>query len=178
MTPVRHALFTLAVLAAGCTPTTNVPATTPTIPATTSLVTPGSVITTTTTAATTTTIDRIAEIEAIFQDLERRRLIALYTHDEDSFRQTFSNERYLEESLILLDYDTFIADPSSVEVQIVEVLADSEKCIAALVEIDLSGITEEGGLGITQQVVENVEGIWGNSYTGKGWACDGPHPLS
>lgn len=166
-------------LGAGCTSTSSVPATTPTLPATTSSVTPGSVVATTTTrAVTTTTIDRASEIEAIFQDLERRRLVALYTHDEEAFRQTFANDRYMEESLILLDLDAFVADPSNVEIRIITVLADTENCIAALVEEDLSGITEEGGLGTSERVIEKVDGRWGSSYTGKGWACDGPHPLS
>jgi len=125
-----------------------------------------------------TTIDRVAEITAIFEDLERRRLQALFAHDEAAFRETFSNERYMEESMVLLELDSFVADPSNVELRIVSVLTDSEDCIAAVIEVDLSGITREGGRGTSQQVIEKVDGTWGISYAGGDWACDGPHPLS
>ena len=59
--------FVASLIVVGCSSST--PATTPTSIPTTS---------TTTTLATTTTVDRITEIEAIYQDLEERRLDALY----------------------------------------------------------------------------------------------------
>jgi len=44
----------------------------------------------------------VAEIEAILQDLEERRLDALYRGDEVAYRALFANEAYLEESIKLV----------------------------------------------------------------------------
>ena len=91
--PSRMAVLLLVV--AGCS-TTGIPATVPpslpptatTVATTTTTLSP----TTTTTAATTTTVDRVAEIEAIFQDLEERRLQALYEGDKETFKSLFANK--------------------------------------------------------------------------------------
>ncbi|MFV1970526.1 MAG: hypothetical protein ACC683_05920, partial [Acidimicrobiia bacterium] len=81
-----------------CTTVGNSPATAP--PATEPPVTTStSTATTTTTLATTTTLDRMAEIQAIFQDLEVRRLQAIMDQDEEAFRSVFANAEYEERSM-------------------------------------------------------------------------------
>jgi hypothetical protein len=66
--------------------------------------------------------------------------------------------------------------PPMVQVEILAVVTDSPSCLAAarvLHRIDLDETSDEA-IG----VVERRGGIWGFSYTGEGWICDGPHPLS
>ena len=88
----------VAALLAACTGSESTPATTPTTTAA-----PSSSTTTSTTAPPTTTTtmeaDRLAQIQAIFQDLEERRLDALYRGDVEAFSALFANEAYLERSL-------------------------------------------------------------------------------
>ncbi|MDK1011588.1 MAG: hypothetical protein QGM48_11095, partial [Actinomycetota bacterium] len=86
-----------------CTTTGSTPATTPPItapPATTTTSTP--VPSTTSVVETTTTLDRVAEIQAIFQELEVRRLQAIMDQDEEAFCAVFANEEYEERSVVLL----------------------------------------------------------------------------
>ncbi len=111
---MRGKLATVAVLtvaAAACT-TEAIPATTPpSTSATTTTVTPTvpPATTTTTTVATTTTLDRLVEIEAIFQDLEERRLQALYEGDREAFQSLFANEEYMERSMGAFEVVEFVA---------------------------------------------------------------------
>ena len=89
----------LTVVVAACS-SSGTPATTPvpdTTTTTVSTIPPTS--STTTTEATTTTVDRLVEIEAIFQDLEERRLQALYDGDREAFRALFANDEYMERSM-------------------------------------------------------------------------------
>lgn len=175
---VTLALVALAGVAVGCTATTNAPATTPTIPGTTSTIIPGSVITTTsTTMLTTTTVDRVAEITAIFEDLERRRLQAILDQDEEAFRALFANDEYLEGSLVALKLVT-VLNPELATVVVVEVFADESACIAVDAEFDLTGATQPGSRNRNEHVIEMRDGLWGFSWAGKGWRCDGPNPLS
>ncbi len=109
----------LILIVAGCT-AVGTPATTPpSVPTTaaTTVVPPTTLPpTTTTTAATTTTVDRIAEIQAIFQDLEERRLQALYEGDTETFKSLFANKEYLQRSLGAFDvveFDSHLADAES-----------------------------------------------------------------
>ncbi|HZJ47744.1 MAG TPA: hypothetical protein VFD97_01760, partial [Acidimicrobiia bacterium] len=104
----------LAVVAAGCS-ATGTPATVPSsIPAATTAATTVAVLPTTTTSlttttgATTTTVDRRSEIEAIFQDLEERRLQALYDGDREAFKALFANDEYRDRSLALFDLVEFV----------------------------------------------------------------------
>ncbi|MGB9358543.1 MAG: hypothetical protein WCC01_08305 [Acidimicrobiia bacterium] len=177
---MRGKLATVAVLtvaAAACT-TEAIPATTPpSTSATTTTVTPTvpPATTTTTTVATTTTLDRLVEIEAIFQDLEERRLQALYEGDREAFQSLFANEEYMERSMGAFEVVEFVREPI-VEIEVVSVLHDSGSCIAVVRvfhRVD-TGQTAEQTIGVIE---DNGEG-WGMSYVGEGWACDGPHPFS
>ncbi|MEA3510206.1 MAG: hypothetical protein U9R51_02105 [Actinomycetota bacterium] len=171
----------LLLVVAGCS-TTGSPATIPpSLPARTTTVATTTALspTTTTTAATTTTIDRITEIEAIFQDLEERRLQALYEGDKETFKTLFANEEYMERSLGAFDVVEFAREPEAVLVEIIEVIHDDRMCIAAELKVDA---TQSLGPVATTQAIEVLElsesGRWGYSYGGEGWACEGPHPLS
>jgi hypothetical protein len=89
-------------------------------------------------------MDRRSEIEAIFQDLEERRLQALYDGDREAFKALFANDEYMERSLVAFDLVEFDGPPS-VRVEIVEVVADQPTCIAAhriLDRLDLDQVSE------------------------------------
>lgn len=116
----------------------------------------------------------MAEIEAIYQDLEERRLDALFRGDEEAFRAVHVDNGYLERSMELLDLVEF-ESPPQVEVEVVAVIHDGDECIAAETVVTRADrqTTSEATVG----VLELREGLWLVSYVGKGWACDGPHPL-
>jgi hypothetical protein len=163
--------FVASLLLAACSGTST-PATTPTFVPTTAS-------TTTTTIEVTTTLDRLAEIEAIYQDLEYRRLDALYRGDREAFAGLFANEEYLETSIELFNLMEFLAPPEPGRVAVVQVLNETETCIALEAEKNLVGIlagADSPAIGIF--VLERVGPAWGFSYNGEGWTCDGPHPLS
>ena len=169
----------IVLISVGCS-ASGTPATTPpsvpamTIATTTSTLPP----TTTTTAATTTTVDRVAEIEAIFQDLEERRLQALYEGDEEAFKALFANKEYMQRSLGAFEAVEFAPGWSMPTVDVVEVLYEDSSCIAVRTATDYSDVFtgDDGGEWI--EVVERTNGGWGLSYAGEGWACEGPHPFS
>lgn len=163
-------LTALSLVIVGCTGSST-PATTPTSVATTSS-------TTTTTREVTTTVDRLTEIEAIYQDLEERRLDALYQGDREAFAALFANEAYLEQSVEVLNLVEFQENWPPVFVVVTEVLQDSAGCIAARTATDYSTIFVGGGVSDSVEVIELVDGVWGISFVGSGWTCDGPHPLS
>jgi hypothetical protein len=134
--------------------------------------------TTTTTLATTTTLDRMAEIQAIFQALEVRRLQAIMDQDEEAFRAVFANAEYEERSMVLMD-DVTVLNASAAAVAVVEVFVDSSECIAVGAVVDASQSILGGGVGNeSDHVVEMKDGSWGISWVGEGWRCDGPHPFS
>ena len=160
-------LVAASLVVVGCT--SSAPATTPTSAPTT----------TTTTLATTTTVDRVAEIEAIYQDLEERRLDALYRGDEVAYRALFANEAYLEESMILFDLMEFEAPPEPGRVSVVQVLSEDETCIALEINSNFVGILKGAEESASSTVViERNQSGWGFSHVGEGWVCDGPHPFS
>ena len=165
----------LAVVATACN-SSGTPATTPpTVTTTTTSTTVAPSSTTTTREATTATVDRLTEIEAIFQNLEERRLQALYDGDRDAFRALFANDEYRERSMEAFDVVEFKSEPR-VRVELLEVLSDSSGCIAAtrvLHRIDL-GETSAEAIG----VIVRLGDAWGFSFAGEGWECVGPHPLS
>ena len=168
----------LAVVATACN-SSGTPATTPptaTTTTTSTTIAPSS--TTTTPEATTTTVDRLTEIEAIFQNLEERRLQALYDGDRDAFRALFANDEYREQSMALFDLVDFVEAWTQPEVVVVEVLSDSDDCVAVEVGTDYSGTLVGGGASTGVEVVEYRDGMWGISYAGEGWTCEGSHPLS
>jgi len=169
------AVFTVAV--AACT-TDGTPATTPSSTPTTTSTTTALPATPTTTVATTTTLDRRTEIEAIFQDLEERRLHALYEGDREAFQALFANPEYMTRSMGAFDMVEFVDNWQPPTVVLVEVLVDASSCIAATTATDFTGVFVGSEPRDLVEVVENSGGSWGLSYAGEGWACDGPHPLS
>lgn len=168
-------LFVLACTA-GCTTVSDTPATAPSTTVVTSTV-DTSATTTVTTPETTTTLDRITEIEAIFLDLERRRLQAILDQDEEAYRAVFANEYYEEESMVVFE-SVEVMDPNSATVTVLEVLVDRPNCVAARVRSDQTGVSASGGVADDDWVVELSDGHWGFSWAGEGWQCDPPHPLS
>ena len=174
----RTVILVSLVLAAGCAAASETPATTPSSVATVTTAAPGIVVSTTTTAlATTTTIDRLSEIAAIFEDLEKRRLQAIFDQDEASFRAVHANDTYEELSIGVMELVRVI-DPNAVTVEIHEVLFEDDDCVAVQASIDLSSATERGEMGVDLHVIERTGLGWGFSWTGEGWQCVGPHPLS
>ena len=167
-----------AALVAGCTTASGTPATAPsvpdTVPTTTVTLPPTTTITPTT---TTTTIDRLSEIQAIYEDLEHRRLQAIYDQDEDAFRSVYANEEYLELELEAFE-EVKVINPFGLSLSIVELTRDDESCIAAVVQIDEVSAFEGGSSYTTTIVLESVTTGWGYSWVGEEWRCDGSHPLS
>ena len=161
-----------------CTTAQNTPAT---IPSTTGgIVTSTSSSTTATTVfGTTSTLDRLTEIQAIFQDLEVRRLQAFMDQDEEAFRAVFANEEYEERSIGGMELVT-VVDPSAAVFTVLRVFADDQSCIA--VEAQKDGSLAIEGIGVSEPAdyVAELDGFggWGLSWVGEGWRCDGPHPFS
>jgi len=180
---IRLAVVVLASIVelGACTTVGNSPATAPPItasPVTASTATASTTVTTTTAPGTTTTVDRIAEIQAIFQDLERRRLQAIMDQDEEAFRAVFANAEYEERSMVLMD-DVTVLNASAAAVAITEIFIDSPGCIAVAAVVDASHSILNGGVGAeSDHVVQMEAGSWGISWVGEGWRCDGPHPFS
>ncbi|HHO49625.1 MAG TPA: hypothetical protein ENK18_01855 [Deltaproteobacteria bacterium] len=166
------------VIAAGCT-STPTPATAPPLPPTTASSTTTTVTTTTAPppSTTTTTVDRLAEVEAILLDLERRRLQALYDDDQEAFAELFANDAYLERSLGAFDVVEFTAPPLDPDFRVLRVLADTGECLAAEVIEDYREFTPYPVVTLILVVELRQDGRWGFSYAGTGWLCDGPHPL-
>jgi hypothetical protein len=134
--------------------------------------------TTTTAVATTTTLHRIAEIQAIFQDLEVRRLQAIMDQDEEAFRAVFANEEYEERSVGGMKLVT-VLDPTAAVFTVLQVFVDDPGCIAVSGIKDASKAIEDVGIGeLKDYVIESTDGAWGLSWIGRGWRCDGPHPFS
>jgi len=121
--------------------------------------------------------DRLAQIQAIFQDLEERRLDALYRGDVEAFSALFTNEAYLEQDLQSFELVEFIAAPDDVIVEVTEVLYDHVACAAIRVETDYTQFFGPSGVGQRNVILEASDGGWGFSYVGEGWECVGPHPL-
>jgi hypothetical protein len=168
-----------ALLLGACT-TQATPATAPATArvATTTIAVPETTATTpTTTSATTTTVDRTTEIEAIFQDLEQRRLTALYEGDREAFAALFANDAYLERDRESFDFIEFLGEPSSIVVRIEEVFADEPSCIAVNLYTDFSLTLGSESVGSGDVVLERSDSGWGYSWAGEGWRCDGSHPL-
>ena len=169
----------VGVVAVGCT-TSGTPATAPPTTEATSVATTATEPPPITTMAPepSTTIDRVAEIAAIFQDLEERRLQALYEGDVEAFTALFANEAYMTRSLGVLDLVEFVGRPTLVDVDVLEIRADGADCIAALVRTDATEALGPQGLSERVIVLERISDSWGFSYVGEGWACEGLHPFS
>ncbi len=174
-------VFVSAALAGGCTTASTTPATAPSITALTTVSSTTAVDPSTTTTGlereTTTTLDRLTEIQAIFEDLERRRLQAIYDQDEDAFRSLYANDEYLERSMVLLG-EVKISRASAVKIVVRFVRADTPSCIAADLDVDTRGAIDGGIKALNTYVIQRTESGWGLSWVGEGWSCEGPHPLS
>ena len=161
-----------------CTTAGGTPATAPDVTTTIMTTTEPGATTTADQPATTTTLDRIAEIEAIFQDLEVRRLQAIMDQDEDAFRAVFANDEYAERSMAVFDVAK-VLDPTMVTLEVKEVFSDTAVCIAVGAVVDTTGAIEGGGLDTQDDnVIEFSGDQWAISWIGSGWRCDGPHPFS
>jgi len=172
------ALVGVAGIVVGCTATTDAPIPPSTSSSTTPTFTPGSVVTTTSSSTLpSTTIDRIAEITALFEDLERRRLQAILDQDEEAFRALFANDEFLNQSIVAMDR-VIVVDPQAAVLTEVEVFADSNDCIGIHATWDKTLAIEQGSLGTADYVLEPTADGWGFSWIGEGWRCDAPHPLS
>jgi hypothetical protein len=168
-------MLVIAGCSASGTPATVPPSTPATASTVAASTTAPPTTTTTTTHATTTTVDRLAEIEAIFQDLEERRLQALYEGDEETFKSLFANEEYMQRSLGAFAVMEF-EGPPEVRINGLETVHDGELCLAARYRLDRLDRGDTSSSTIV--VVEQGGDGWGFSYAGEGWACDGPHPFS
>jgi len=182
------AVIAVVVFGAACSDSTQPsPATAPSTVAAPTTVAPTSTVATTVPTSTTTPAPtptpeeaRLAEIEAIFRDLEFRRLEALYRNDEEAFRALFANEAYLEQSLQALGALEFLFEPQLEDVAdaILEVLVDAPDCLAAQIAFDSSAVLGPDAIGQIVRVLEPLqEEPWGFSFAGDGWLCDGQHPL-
>ena len=180
----RIAALTLgfAALVAGCTTASGTPATAPsapeTVPTTTRTVPPTTTIASTTTTTTTTTIDRLSEIQAIYEDLEHRRLQALYSGDAEAFMELFVDNPYREQSLRALDV-VEIGNPPNLEFTVLEVLRDDSEC---LVFVSSTFVSESNDPALVDTTtLQPLNGHWGYAYVQegtRGWLCTMPHPLS
>jgi len=161
-----------------CTSAGGTPATAPDVVTTLVATTEPPAPTTTDLPATTTTLSRIAEIEAIFQDLEVRRLQAIMDQDEEAFRAVFANEEYADRSLGGMALVT-VVDPAAAVYRVVEVFVDDPSCIAVSAFEDATGAIEGSKVDDpVDHVLERTLSGWGWSWIGGGWRCDGPHPFS
>ena len=173
-------LAAVIVVTAGCTSTGSAPATAPPtterVPTTTTTTSPRA---TSTTLAPATTIDREAEIEAIFHGLEQRRLEAIYSGDTEAFVALFADTPYLARSLEVFDY----VEPGPVPditIEILEVLRDDHNCLAAVSRATVGSPGKVGPVGTTV-LTRTDASDWSIAfaYEGReGWLCEEPHPLS
>ena len=109
----------------------------------------------------------------IFEDLERRRLQALYDGDREAFTELFANEAYLEGSLGAFDEFEF-EEFSELEVRVFRIVGEAEDCIAFETTVTVNGQTSSLFIMVLER---RSDGAWGLSFAGTGWICDGPHPL-
>ena len=167
-----------AALAAGCTTAAGTPATAPTVPETLAPTTTTPPPTTTVTLATTTTVDRLTEIQALYQDLEDRRLQALYSADAESFEALFVDSPYRELSLGVLEIPR-TGEPPSLKVAILDVLRDDSDCLVFVTSTSVSDSDDPAIVGTT--TLQPLNDGWGYAYVQEGtegWLCTGSHPLS
>jgi hypothetical protein len=175
-----RSMFASALFVGACTAGNSTPATAPETIAPAATTTAATTTTSTTLAPTTvppapaTTVDRKAEIEAIFQDLEQRRLTALYEGDREAFAALFANDGYLQRSLEAFDLAEFESSPV-VHVAVLDVVVDRQSCIA--VKRQLTRVDSKEIATPIVGVLEPTETGWGLSFVGEGWTCDGSHPL-
>ena len=168
-----------AALVAGCTTASGTPATAPsvpdTVPTTTVTLPPTTTITPTT---TTTTIDRLSEIQAIYEDLENQRVQALWAGNREVFLSLFTDTPYRDESLRALDLvDT--GEPPVLIIEIDEIFMDDSECLVFVASTIIADSEDRPKAHtVTLQPLANG---WGYAYVSDdpgGWLCTEPHPLS
>jgi hypothetical protein len=179
----RIAALTLGFVAltAACTTANGTPATAPSVPealATTAAPPPTTTPVVVTTEITTTTVDRLSEIQAIYEDLEHRRVNALWSADADSFVSLFVDNAYREESLRALDF-VEPGDPPDLIIDIIRIIKDDPGC---LVFVERTAIAASENPPTEQTVtLQPTQDGWGYAYVSDGpggWLCTDPHPLS
>ena len=170
----------LVVVVAGlgaCTTTGSSPATAPANAPSSSVATTSQPRSTTTSpAVTTTTTDRLSEVAAILEDLERRRLAAIYSGDVEAFSALFADTPYLERSLEVFDL-VEPGTPPQITIEVIDILRDDEFCIAVWESATVDGIAAGESSTILMRDLDR----WVLAYVSEekgGWMCDGPHPLS
>jgi len=173
--------MSLGLVTAACTSSTSGPATAPSItePPATAPTTTSPPSTTSTSMASTTTVDRVAEVEAIFKDLELRRLDALFREDEEAFRTAFASDGYFAASLPVLGELDFSEPPTAdnVVVAVNDIIIDRSDCLVIVVTEDLTSILADAEpLPQTFVLTTTETGSWGYAFGGTGWQCDGPNP--
>ena len=174
--------MSLGLVTAACTSSDSGPATAPAVtepPVTAPTTTGAPPSSTMTSPASTTTVDRIAEVEAIFKDLELRRLDALFREDEEAFRTAFASDGYFALSRPVLGQLDFIAPPTAdnVRVTVDDIIIDRSDCLVIVVTEDLTMILAEADPRPETFVLTRTEtGSWGYAFGGTGWQCEGPNP--
>ena len=170
-------LVAVAVATGGCTSSGTSPATAPpTTHRVSSTSSTDAPTTPPTTVATTTTLDRVAQIQAIFQDLEQRRLAAIRDQDEVAFRSLYANDMYLEQSMMAFE-SVAVTEPDAFRTLSFEILTETDSCVAAFVRRDYTNALPSGSTTERVIVLERAAEIWGFSWIGEGWSCEGRHPL-
>lgn len=157
--------------------TATTPATTPSTTTTTTVPAATTGATTSTTAVSSITIDRLAEVEAIFYDLERRRLQAIYEGDIEATRELFAHEAFWEANLPAMDPESFLAEPTDLTLTVKDLLVDRDDCLAALVYFQADRALGPEAASEATVVLQPTASGWGFSFFGTGWLCDGEHPF-
>jgi hypothetical protein len=171
-------LIVVAACIGGCTTAANVQATAPSSTAPITLATTTMPPTPTSTSASpTTTVDRVTEVTRIFEDLERRRLAAIYSGDVEAFNSVYANDAYRAADSVSFD-TVAVVNPDLLTASGLSIRHMDTTCVAFDVTIDPSQAIRGSEVYREAVVLELGEQGWGYSWLGGGWSCVGPHPLS
>ena len=120
-----------------------------------------------TTTLTTTADQRLAEVEAILQELWFGWFDAIYRKDADALWEVVATTRGYESGLTAMESMEFLAQPTFQEVRVttVEILLNREDCLVVENAVDLTGI-----LGIVGDPTVNV--LWPDPRYGWRFATD------
>ncbi|MGH8936659.1 MAG: hypothetical protein ACRDXD_10445 [Acidimicrobiia bacterium] len=120
----------------------------------------------------------MAEVEAIVQDLEERRLDALYRRDLEALRELYASEGLYElEVELTLPEIEFKEPPGDLRVDVLRLIKDEPQCLAAETHVDASAVAHNVTPTRFTLVLQPVRGGWGFAYAGTGWLCEGPNPM-
>ena len=81
----------------------------------------------------------------------------------------------MERSLGAFEVMRFERQPE-VRIAGLEIVHKDDACMAARYQVERLDVGDLSSS--TVVVVELANDIWGYSYSGEGWACEGPHPFS